>query len=314
MGTNPTLSDSVLMASIAQHHFLRGESKIEIAERLGISRFKVARLLDAAVQTGVVRIEIAPAFGVDLDTSARLRDQLGLTQCTVLAVDGVSAEGTRDALGKVAAQVLNETLGAGDVLGLPWSRSAYAMTRWLRSLPPVKVVQLSGSMESDDVDASAVDLVRVASRVSGGTSVIFHAPFILDSAEAADAVRRQPPVAAGLAAASDVTHAVLGVGAWAPGESTIYDFSNEQTRREISEAGAVGESAGVFFDDQGCPVDVAASRRLVTVQGEQLRAIPEVLGIAYGASKAEAVRAAVRGRLVTGLVTDSTIATALLQG
>ena len=38
----------VLTASVSRRYYLDGKSKIEIAEELDLSRFKVARLLDAA--------------------------------------------------------------------------------------------------------------------------------------------------------------------------------------------------------------------------------------------------------------------------
>ena len=313
MSARPSLDESVLMASVARHYFLMGESKVAIAERFGFSRFKVARLLEVAVDTGLVRIEIPPAYGVDLDASAAVQERLGLSRCTVLAVDPASPENTLDGLGRVGAQVLNEALAPGDVLGLFWSRAVFAMTKRLDRLPLVRVVQLSGAMEVDGVDASAVDLVRAAARMSGTSPSIFHAPFVLDDAEAAEAVRRQPSVIAGLEAAAEVTHAVMGIGAWAPGCSTIFDGASEQTQEEGRAAGVVGECGGVFIDAEGRAVDTEAARRIITVTPEHLKAIPNTLGLAYGARKADAVRAAVQGGLVTGLVLDSSLATLLLS-
>ncbi|MGB7450313.1 MAG: sugar-binding domain-containing protein [Ornithinimicrobium sp.] len=313
MSVTPSLEESVLMASVARHYFLLGESKVAIAERFGFSRFKVARLLEVAVSTGLVRIEIAPAFGVDLESSAAVKERLGLDRCTVLAVDPASPENTVDGLGRVGAQILNETLAPGDVLGLFWSKAVFAMTRRLQRLPLIRVVQLSGAMEVEGVDASAVDLVRATARVSGTSPSIFHAPFVLDDAEAAEAVRRQPSVVAGLEAAGEVTHAVMGIGAWAAGCSTIFDIASDQMREDVAAAGVVGECGGVFFDSQGRTVETEAARRIITVSPDRLQAIPNTLGLAYGARKAEAVRAAVRGGLVTGLVVDSSLATLLLS-
>src|SRR5260370_37645216 len=51
-------SEVVLAARVARQFYLEGVSKIEIADRLGISRFRVARLLDSAREAGLVRIEI----------------------------------------------------------------------------------------------------------------------------------------------------------------------------------------------------------------------------------------------------------------
>lgn len=306
-------AELVLMASVARHHYLLGESKVEIAERLGVSRFRVARLLDAARASGLVRIEIAPSDGLDLDLSVRLQERLGLSRCAVLAADPALDAETVDALGRVAARLLGELLSPSDVLGLPWSRSVLAMTGHLQDLPPVTVVQLTGAMEIPGHDASAVDIVRAAARAAGGTPQIFHAPFVVDDPQSADTVRRQASVAQGLALVGTVTHAVVGVGQWAPGLSTLYDVSSPADRAEAATSGVVGESAGVFFDDQGRPLTVGITSRLVTISGAHLTAVPEVLAIATGAGKAQAVRAAIRGGLVTSLVADAALGAALLE-
>ena len=56
----------------------------------------------------------------------------------------------------------------------------------------------------------------------------------------------------------------------------------------------------------------ALSERLVGISAEQLRAVPEVIAIAYGTEKARAVRAGLLGGLVNSLVTHTAMATALV--
>src|SRR2546428_7806759 len=51
-------SEVVLAARVARQFYLEGVSKVDIADRLGISRFRVARLLDSAREAGVGRIQI----------------------------------------------------------------------------------------------------------------------------------------------------------------------------------------------------------------------------------------------------------------
>ena len=60
-------SEVVLAARVARQFYLEGVSKVDIADRLGISRFRVARLLDSAREAGMVRIEIGLPGG-SLDT------------------------------------------------------------------------------------------------------------------------------------------------------------------------------------------------------------------------------------------------------
>ena len=56
-----------MLAAVARRHYLHGRSKVEIADELDISRFKVARLLESARERGLVRIEIVPPGRLDID-------------------------------------------------------------------------------------------------------------------------------------------------------------------------------------------------------------------------------------------------------
>jgi DNA-binding transcriptional regulator LsrR (DeoR family) len=303
----------VLIAAVARRHYLQNRSKVEIAEELGLSRFKVARLLEAARDMGLVRIEIVRQGRLDLDASARLQDEFGLKHAVVIDAPGPDDGALRHQLGEAAAHLLQEVITPDDVLGLPWSRSVHAVVAALKTLPPIEVVQLSGAIALADFDSSAVDIVRRASRLAGGTSHVFYAPFVLDDKESAEALRRQPAVAEGLGRAASVTVAVVGIGQWAPGESTIHDLLGAQERQELLEQGVVGELAGVFFDRQGRVCRPAVAARLITLSEADLRRIPEVIAVVSGAAKQDAVRAAVRGGLVHSLVTDAELARALLE-
>ena len=78
-------SEVVLAARVARQYYLEGVSKVDIADRLGISRFRVARLLDSARDAGMVRIEIGlPGGSLDAALSAELCSALGLRHASRL--------------------------------------------------------------------------------------------------------------------------------------------------------------------------------------------------------------------------------------
>ncbi len=70
---------------------------------------------------------------------------------------------------------------------------------------------------------------------------------------------------------------------------------------------------GIYLDPKGRPLDVAISRSTIGLGPDHLRAIPEVVGITFGAEKAVATRSAIRGRLITSLVSHTALAQALLR-
>jgi DNA-binding transcriptional regulator LsrR (DeoR family) len=81
---------------------------------------------------------------------------------------------------------------------------------------------------------------------------------------------------------------------------------------EVQHAGAVGEICSKFFDAAGEPCVTSLDRRMVALDLKQLRAVPLVVGVAYGEQKATAILAAVRGRYVKSLVTDDVTAATVL--
>ena len=304
----------VLSASIARRYFIDGRSKLEIAEEFGLSRFKVARLLDAARDSGLVRIEIGRKGLIDVDLSARLQSAFGLRHAVVVDIADDSADALRQHVGQMAADLIAEITGPDDVLGVAWSRSVGAMARALPRLAAVPVVQLTGAVSMPDGDDSSIDVVRDVARAAGGPAYVFYAPFTLPDAATARAMREQREVALAFAQLPRVTTAVMGVGFWAPGLSTLYDTAREHDRRELRRLGVCAEVSGVFLADDGTPVRTALADRMIGIDAEQLRSIPEVVVIAYGTPKAPAVRAALRSGLVGSLVTHASVARSLLEG
>jgi DNA-binding transcriptional regulator LsrR (DeoR family) len=75
----------------------------------------------------------------------------------------------------------------------------------------------------------------------------------------------------------------------------------------VARSGALGEVLGSFFDDDGKRVPNDLSDRALAPDIETLRG-REMVAIAGGRSKTKAIRAVLRSRLLTGLITDESTA------
>src|SRR6266851_7187870 len=305
-------SEVVLAARVARQFYLEGVSKVDIADRLGISRFRVARLLDSARDAGMVRIEIGlPGGSLDAGLSAELCSAFGLKQAFVYNFPD-EEQALRHRLGEAAGQALMDLITPGDVLGMSWSRTLSGLAAALTQIPPCPIVQLTGAVPPPD-GRDLLDLVRSVARIGGGPAHVFYAPMILDDAQMAEAIRRQADIAGAFALVPSVTMAVVAIGAWAPGLSTIYDAITPAERDALAAQGVCAELAGVFIGEDGRPVTTPLDSRMIVTPGPALERIPFVLCVAWGVSKSPAVCAAIRGDMVHGLVTHASLARALLH-
>jgi DNA-binding transcriptional regulator LsrR (DeoR family) len=306
-------AEVVLAARVARQFYLEGVSKVDIADQLGISRFRVARLLDSARETGMVRIEIGlPGGTLDAGLSAELCAAFGLKQAFAFNFPDDDESALRRRLGEAAGQALMDLITPGDVIGMSWSRTLSGLAAALTTMPPCPIVQLTGAVPPPD-GRDLLDLVRSVARIGGGPAHVFYAPMIMDSARSAAAIRRQADIAEAFTLVPSVTTAVVAIGAWAPGLSTIYDAITPGERDTLAGLGVCAELAGVFIGEPGKPVATPLDSRMIVTPGPALQRIPFVLAVAYSVAKSHAVRAAIRGGMVHGLVTHTSLARALLD-
>ncbi|MDQ2757365.1 MAG: transcriptional regulator [Actinomycetota bacterium] len=304
----------VLTATVARRYYVDGRSKVEIGDELGISRFKVARLIEGALSSGLVRIEIGHPGSIDTDLSGRLREHLGLRTAIVVETAEDDPSVLREVLATAAAALLSETVSRDDVIGLAWARAVASTVSAITAIAPAAVVQLTGSLPREDLAATSIEIVREMASHTGAEASFFYAPFLLPDAATAATLRQQPDVRRAMARFTSVTKAVVGLGGWAPGQSTIYDALDPADRALLGSAGTVADLSGVFLDAGGEVVGSGLTERLICMDATELARVADVLAIPYGVAKAPAVLAAARSGLVTTLVTHSEMATALLAG
>ena len=73
MNEDAASSELSLAVAVARRYYLRDESKVDIARFLGVSRFKVARLLSLARSSGLVHVEIREPREAPDSVAAQLR-------------------------------------------------------------------------------------------------------------------------------------------------------------------------------------------------------------------------------------------------
>lgn len=302
-----TLADAAVAASIARRHYLQGVAKLDIANEFGISRFKVARILEAARENGLVRVEFDMPAGLDPVLADDLRSAYGVRRALVLG--RASSRGDRSELrrriGAIAARLLSESATESDVIGLSWARSVNVMTELIETLPRCPIVQLCGVQAGMDMRDRSVETVSRLAGVSGGAAYPIFAPLVLPDRRTTEILRGQPGIAETFGQFENLTKAVVSIGAWQAGESTVYDALSQPERDAISERGAKAEVAARLFDADGNVLSTGLAHHVLAISAEELHRVPEVIALGYAPPKAEAVDAVLRSGMISTLITDA---------
>lgn len=317
MAPEPSGFDRRLAVRASRRYYVDGRSKIEIADELGISRFKVARLLDEARERGLVRIEIAEPDEHTLGTADALRQAYGLAEVLVIAT-GSDLHDTLAVLGRRVAEFVGQRLRSGDTLGLGWGTSVAAVVDALataRHPSPVDVVQLAGGFPAAEPAFNGTELTLRAASTLGGVPRLLHAPAVLESARAWTMLRNEPTIAETIAAYDRVRIAVTGIGALLPEPtSAIYRgrVLGDDMPERLARAGVVGDACCRFINGRGLTLRRFEDRTAgMTVA--QIRTVELRLAVAVGHAKVDAVRSALSSGLVNAIATDATTAEALLD-
>jgi DNA-binding transcriptional regulator LsrR (DeoR family) len=305
-------AELVRAASIARRFFLEGRSKGEIAAEFGVSRFKVARILEQARAEGVVRIEIRVPAGLDVGLAEKLRDAFRLRHAIVVDYPLELGPQMRQPLAHAAAALLTEIVTADDVLGVGYGRTLTLMAEAIDGLASCPVVQLTGALFDVNTAENSVELVRQISARTGGPCYSIYAPQVLPDARTAESVRQSPEVSDAYNRFGAITKAVVAVGSWAPPRSQLHDSLPPHEALLLTTHGVVAEIGAVLLDRNGVQVMTEFTERCISISGPELHAIDEVIAVAGGEAKAGAVRAALVGDYVNSLVVDSSLATSLL--
>jgi len=305
-------AELVLAATIARRFYLDGRSKIELADEFGLSRFKVARILNDAREQGLVHVDIRLPGTIDAELSADLGSELGVRRTIVIDTPPEPEQSLRRHLAELTADLLTELVTDDDVLGLTWSRTIEETSLALTRLAPCTVVQLAGTLAHPDRDTSTVEVVRQAASVGGGRAYPIYAPLIVPDASTAAALRSESRITDAMSRFEELTKAVIAVGAWTPHHSTVWDAVTPAEREDCLARGACAEVSGRLLDADGNALRTDLDERVIAITLDQLRAVPEVVAIAAGAGRAAAATAVVRAGFVDTLVTDASLAQAVL--
>lgn len=300
-------------------YYIAGRTQDEIAGQMGISRQVAQRLVSLAVSERLVRVWMDHPIAACLDLALRLRDRFGLIHAEVVPSDpgaDPAADGGTVGLGEAGAAEIARWLRMERpiVMAIGTGRTLKAA---IDHLPPLacaqhRIVSLTGNLGPDG-SAAYYNVIFSMAEAVGARHFPFPLPVFVSSSQERALMHDQGMIRSTLelAAASDV--AFVGVGEMDEAAPLFRDgFLRRDELNAMRGQGAAGEICGWIYDAGGVLLPDGPNERTASAP------IPDrdratVIALAKGRRKLQAVAAAMRGRLINGLITDEATAQALLD-
>lgn len=295
-------------------YYVAGNTQDEIARKLGVSRQSAQRLVAMAVAEGLVKVRLDHPIGRCMDLAAVLRDRFELQICEVAPSDP-DAPDLLTGIAIAAAAELERVLKSPErrVVSLGTGRSLRALVEQLprMSCPQHVIVSRLGNMMEDGSATPYNATIRLAERV-GAPHYPYPLPVLAPDPQELRAMQQQLGVRNTLTLCAQADISLVGIGQMDMTAPLHVDgFLPEPEIRELIAQGAAGEITSWIYDGDGRIMDCAFNRRVASAP---LPANPDrpVVALASGAAKLPAIRAALKGRLISGLITSEATAERLL--
>jgi DNA-binding transcriptional regulator LsrR (DeoR family) len=295
-------------------YFIAGHTQDEIAKSLKVSRATAQRLVSLCLSERLITFRLEHPITLCMELAARLKDAFGLRHCDVAPSDPASPTAVAG-VAERAANLLEATLRSEKpvIVGIGTGR---AMRAAVEQVPPMdcpnhQLVSLVGNISTDG-SASFFDTVARLADLTKARHYPMPLPVLISTQAERDQLLKINPITKVRAIAAKADLRLVGIGQMDRNAQVYVDgFINREELLELMRLGAAGELTGWAYDAKGRIIDGGTNRRLTSVP-HPVPAKALTVGAAMGSAKVAAIRAALNGRLINGLITDETTAKALL--
>jgi deoxyribonucleoside regulator len=312
------LSDEKLskLIEVAKLYYQFDFSQQKIAEKLGISRPSVSRMLQQAKEQGIVQIKIFDQSEGTERLANSVKETFNLKHCIVIPVPEYNEEVIKMELGKAAANYLGEIVQNGDIIGTTWGTTLYEVAEHVKpkNVKDVSVVQLNGGVSYSESNTYAAEILNFLSTAFNTSPHFLPLPAVVDHPVVANAIISDRHIKRVLNLGKQCHIALFTVGEFTK-ESTLFKagyFSSDDFDG-LKAQNAVGDICSRIFDSEGNICSKELDERTIGINLSDLSNKPYSILVAGGMEKVDAIIGALKGQFTNVLITDQHTAQILLN-
>ncbi|ASD87640.1 sugar-binding transcriptional regulator [Salmonella enterica] len=298
-----------LLTEIAVAYYCDEITQEEIANKFGLSRIKVGRLLKRAKEEGIVEINVRyhPVFSTQLEK--QLKERFPVNRA-LIALDHHDEEEQRRQVASLVSAYLNNVLKDNVVVAVGQGRNVASVAESsgvIQGRDCRFICGIGGTHRPGDV-INADHISRLLAKKFGGSSESLYAPAYVENIQLKELLLHNGTIKETLDRARKADIALVGIGDM--NEESYMVKLGWFTPHEINDAslnqGVIGDIAGYdFFNARGEHVNTVMDNRVIGLSVEELRQIPCVIAIASENTKAMAIMGALRTGAIDIIATSA---------
>ena len=297
-----------LTVKAAWLYFLARKTQQEISGILGISRMKVIRLLDRAKQTGVIKITMREDNIRRMSLENQIIETYNLKDSFIIPVSSSAISEINNAVADAAAMYVSSRITPDTFINIGYG---YTMGKTLNNLAknvknPISCISLTGGV--------SIYLPNTQSSIFNARLYLIPAPLLVSSNEMFHAIIAEDSVKEIMRMVSLASFTLIGIGGMNDGATILKTgFLSENDFLYLKMQGAVGDILCHFFDKHGKIISSPFQDRLITTPLDVLKSLSNVIGVAAGKDKRDAIRGALALGYIDTLITDEDTAQWLIE-
>ncbi|MFV0359330.1 MAG: sugar-binding transcriptional regulator [Tropicimonas sp.] len=311
-GYSPASEEEHLKARIAWFYFVGGMTQQQIADQMGVTRLRVNRTIGQVRAEGSVYIDLRLPLADCVMLEEEIRKRYDLEQVLVVpTMDGYGK--MQRTIGEAAGQMLQAHLPRHRGLGVGWGQT---LSHSVRRICGQKgnldhVVGLMGAIPHGS-GSNTIEVATAMARRLDVECYYLTAPIFCRSAEIREALLGDEDLADAMTKADAAEVALVTCGDLSHHSSVMSLTMVRKALPELEELETVGDILGCFLSADGEIIDHPLNRSIIALSPELLRNKPVSILASGGRNKLPITRAILRGGYVNRLVTDESVARALI--
>jgi DNA-binding transcriptional regulator LsrR (DeoR family) len=305
-----------LIYKILKDYYEKRKTQQFIADKYGLSRIMVSRLITKAINEKMVEFIIHEPEDpfAKLEREIEIKYELKEVLITPTFKDN---QRTVEELGRAGANYMLRSLKGNESVSVSWGHTLLALVNALpkSNFPDINIIQMIGGLGYPEEQLSGNELVRRMANAFNAVPKLLNSPGIVSSKEISEALRNDPQNASTLSLARKADMALVGIGRFSR-ESLLQKPNSILTPDDVEALetkGAVGDISLQFINENGELIEDDINERIIGISLNDLKKIPRVIGISGGKDKCITVKAALKGKVIDVLITDKETADRLMQ-